>query len=345
VNGSGWEQGPQQGSPQQGGPQQWQPQPPRKKRWPYVLVALGCVFVLVLGGVIGTAAYLFRPGGPLNQTPTAAPTTEDPTTKPPETTEPFTILSPYEYSEMSPDEITEVMRTSPLTTGNMPTSGDCALPGITSDSSNEELEAFLNAGAGCYSGVWSTFNSDRALPWSTPTVVVFDWPDVPESSACEADTFTEGLPRTCNLDNVIYWPSDGGTIATLAADEEYAGALMWDLSVAFSLSEAWQSSIQVYYRDLDDGLEGDQDARDEATLRFSLQFTCLAAAGTMSLPETSRPPSSLQEKMQDTEVLKDSYVSPPDPEIRSLWVSRGLQGTEDMSVCNTWDAPAEEIVK
>src|SRR5699024_12020448 len=86
------------------------------------------------------------------------------------------------------DDIWAVLEDNPLTDGSLPALGSCDLPETPVEHSAEELQAVLDAAGDCLNQLWATASSDRGLPWHSPEIVVYSWPDVPTSS-CEEDTF------------------------------------------------------------------------------------------------------------------------------------------------------------
>src|SRR5699024_2328529 len=135
--------------------------------------------------------------------------TDSPSSSAAETTEPespeFEVLSPIDRPSGDADDIRDVLEDNPLTDGSLPSLGSCDLPETPVEHSTEELQAVLDAAGGCLNGILATASSDRGLPWNSPEIVVYTWPDIPTSS-CEADTFEENFPRVCNLDHTVYWP-------------------------------------------------------------------------------------------------------------------------------------------
>ncbi|MFC7374999.1 MULTISPECIES: hypothetical protein [unclassified Brachybacterium] len=140
---------------------------------------MGCVaaLALVLGG--GVTYVALNRGG---EDPTAASTTSSPsepaeetpeTPSGSETEEPeFTVVSPIDVPPGDVEELTTVMATSPLTEGSLPDVADCELPATPVDHDTAELQAVLDAAAGCLNQVWATTSSDRGLPWEPLRVQV-----------------------------------------------------------------------------------------------------------------------------------------------------------------------------
>ncbi|MFC0672649.1 hypothetical protein [Brachybacterium hainanense] len=356
-------QGPQ-GNPSQQ-PPQWQPAPgqdpqahayappgppapPQRKRpWALILVAVGCVLLLFVG-VLGGLGYLaystLRSDDPTAGPTTAtAPPTEAPTPSGSEVV-PFTPVAPYDENTRSPEEIREILAGSPLTRGSYPPIGECTLPTLAADPSAEELQAFLTAGTGCLGGTWAPVLAAENLPWQTPTVVVFTWPDVPASSDCDASTFSQNAPRMCNLDNILYWPLGAGRFAPLAAPEQLGEAYLMDLSYQLMNTVTWQSSIAVYMNFYQDEFEESDPEFRDSYRRFNLQMRCLSAATAMQLPEGARPSPALQEILLDEstwELGEDPRSVPPAATVR--WTRIGIDSQGDMSACNTWVADPADI--
>lgn len=351
-----WQQGPQAPytSPGQGPgwgqtPPPSGPPAPKKRPWLLVAGALGCValLVLVVAGGIGFLAW--RSWTP---DPTAGPeTTSSASTDPsgsapaPSPAEPTTFepISPIDENTRTAEENREVLATSPMTAGGIPAIGTCELPAITADPTQEALQAFLDAGTGCISGAWASLLGEKNLSWSTPKVVVYTWPDVPDSS-CAPNTFQQYEPRMCNLDTTLYWPLEAGNLATHAAPEDVPSAYLVDLAHSLMNPLTWQTSIAVYYQNyLDDFEESDPQWRD-GYRRFNLQMRCLSSATTMQLPAELRPSEALQAIMLDegTWTVGDDPRSIPTSSMVT-WVRTGLDSGGDVSDCNTWNAPSYDI--
>lgn len=342
--------------------------PGPQRTWAIVLVALGCIgaMVLVIGGGI-TFLALNRSGGEVAappETATMEPTTEaatetetetetepeSPGSRPAETSETaepgspeFEVLSPIDRPQGDEDDIWAVLEDNPLTDGSLPALGSCELPETPVEHSTEELQAVMDAAGDCLNQIWATASSDRELPWHSPEIVVYTWPDIPTSS-CEADTFEEDFPRVCNLDYTIYWPEDYGRGADQSDPELVASTYLWDLSYMYMLRVSWDSSLSSYYNGLDALVGDDEDLGPEAWRRYNLQMQCLSAAAAMRVPEQSRPSQEFRDFLTDP----DSWTAgePPrsiEPSSRAHWLSEGFGADGDLSVCNTWEAD-EDLV-
>lgn len=325
-----------------------------------VLVALGCIgaMVLAVGGGI-TFLALNRGDGeevaapPETETVTTEPATEQPTesqtpsSRPPETTEPespeFEVLSPVERPGGDADDIRAILEDNPLTDGSLPALGSCDLPETPVEHSSEELQAVLDAAGGCLNQIWATASSDRGLPWNSPEIVVYTWPDIPTAS-CEEDTFEEDFPRVCNLDHTVYWPEGYGRGAEQSDPELVAAAYLWDLSYMYMIRVAWDSSVGAYYNGLDHLVGDDEDLGPEAWRRYNLQMQCLSAAATMRVPEQSRPSQEFRDVLTDPDSW--SAGDPPrsiEPSSRAHWLAEGFGADGDLSACNTWQAEADLV--
>jgi len=331
-----------------------------KRTWALALVALGCIgaMVLVVGGGI-TFLALNQSGGeevaaPLeSESATTEPTsatetdseTDSPSSSAAETTEPpeFEVLSPIDRPQGDADDIWAVLEDNPLTDGSLPALGSCDLPETPVEHSAEELQAVLDAAGDCLNQLWATASSDRGLPWHSPEIVVYSWPDVPTSS-CEEDTFEEDFPRVCNLDYTIYWPEDYGRGAEQTDPELVAPAYLWDLSYMYMIRVAWDSSVGAYYSGLDGLVGKDEDLGPEVWRRYNLQMHCLSAAATMQVPEQSRPPQEFRDALTDENNW--SAGDPPrsiEPSSRVHWLAEGFGSDGELSVCNTWEADADLV--
>jgi len=364
--------GPGQGSPGgPGGPGGWGPPPqgtppPKKKAWALIAVALACIaaLIVVVGG--GATAYLLTQrddpmpttSGPetLDPTPSATeePTeTEDPTDEPTEDPTPtpaegsgFEVIPPYDIPPGDVDDLWAIMGDNPLTNGSLPAVSDCELPATPVGPSEEELTALLKAAKSCLDPIWTTASSDRNLPWTSPDIVVYSYPDVPKSATCDPETFDADLPRMCNLDGTLYWPLDYGTANELSKDENVPGMYLWDLAFMYMNAAAWNSSLGTYYGQLDTLLEesGDEDLRNEAWRRYRLQMQCLASATSMQVPSSAEPTKDVRDQLTDPSAWSEG--TPPrniTPETRTHWLKVGFESGGDLSVCNTWDADAADV--
>lgn len=330
-------------------------QPSRKRSWALIGVALGCIVILLLaigGGLLflvlnqlGDREQSAASGTASNaevQSETDGPV--DPTSL---STDPadsqFEGIAVYEDPPGDADDLRAVLANNPLTAGSLPDVSSCDLPATPVEQSTEELQAVLDASASCLNSVWASAMSDRGLPWEPPTVEVYTYPDVPNST-CEADTFEPDYPRVCNLNNVIYWPVGYGVGASQDDPELVPGAYLWDLAAVYMSPVAWQSSTIVYYGTLLDKIEADQEQADEVWRRHSLQMQCLGAAASMQQPAEARPAPELRDELMD-----ESYWDPDEgsrpiaPASRARWLTAGFESDGDLGVCNTWVAPTEQV--
>lgn len=352
---------PQGYDQQQYGPSPYGPpgpaQPPPKKPWALITLAFGCIFALLVG-IGGGITYLVLSGGEptadgesSQETPSTDPGSTDPTTEPPPTSEsptpadpgPFQVISPIAELDMTADELIAVMATSPLTEGTIPAISTCELPETPVDHDVAQLQALLDAAGGCLNQIWADTSSDRGLPWVSPTITVYTWPEIPPS-ACDADTFEEDYPRTCNLDATIYWPIGYGYGASQPDPAQVPTTYLWDLSLQYMVGVMWHSSLGTYNLALGEALEGDPDRQNEAWRRYALQLNCVSAAVSMRVPEASRPSAELRAALVDNENWTpqegDRAIQASS---RTTWIKRGLDSGGDLSQCNTWTADAEQV--
>lgn len=344
-----------------GGPGGFEPGPAPKRPWALIAVALGCIgaLVLMVGG--GLAFLALNSGGeettaapaegqtsesePPPETPTE---TSEPESTEPETTEPeasgFEVISPIDVPPGDSDDLWAIMEDNPLTEGSLPAIGSCELPQTPVDHSEEELQEVLTAAGECLNGVWSTASSDRGLPWHSPTVEVYTWPDAPGTSSCDTDSFEEDFPRVCNLDQTIYWPAGYGTGAEQSDESFVATSYLWDLSYMYMLSLVWNSSLVAYFSTLSELVEDDEDLHAEVWRRYNLQMQCLSAAASMRVPEQARPAQELRDALLE-ESNWDAGTPPRsiEPASRVHWLSQGFGADGDISACNTWSAPADQV--
>ncbi|GAA4518618.1 hypothetical protein GCM10023160_01050 [Brachybacterium paraconglomeratum] len=347
-HGPGGPQGP--GHPQgPNGPGHFGPQPPRKRPWALIAVALGCVLAMmvVVGGGI-TYLVLSRTGDDSTiatdtpADPSASGEAESPT--PAEASTPFEVVVPYDPPTGTVDELWQVMSDNPLTEGTLPTLGTCDLPATPVEPSVEELQAVLDAASTCLNQLWSTTSSDRELPWLSPKIVVYTHPDVPAEAVCDSQ-FSADAPRMCNLDATIYWPVGYGTASDLTDPADVPAAYLWDLAFTYTNTASWNSSLTVYYVTMRNELETtDPERFDEAWRRFTLQRLCLASAASMQFPTDVEPAPALRDMLTDPGNWSEG--EPPEsvsPESQALWIERGFSSQGDLSVCNAWVADLEQV--
>lgn len=353
--GPGFPQGP--GSPQ--GPGGFGEPPQRKRPWALFAVAATCIvaMVLVVGG--GITFLALRGGG---EDPVASDTATTATSDPEDSTEPdesetsptveaseyseFKVLGLGEFPEdATPEELLGVMQDNPLTEGTLPDVGECELPATPVTPSTEELQAVLDASAGCLNQVWSVASSDRGLPWVAPKVVVYTWPDVPSSSSCEADTFAEDFPRMCNLDSTIYWPEGYGHALDFEDEKNVPGAYLWDLAYMYSYATSWNSTLAFYQGEMRTQYKDtDPEAHADAWRRNSLQWVCWASAASMQVPKAAQPSPELREALASPDAWNAG--EPPEdiqPENRAHWIEVGFGSGGDLAQCNTWTAEVDTV--
>lgn len=350
---------PQQGgSPQRGGPPQQGP----KRPWGMIAVAFGCVAVLFLTVVVGIGIFALTrdSGADVVATPTddpsdaqtgSEPATEDPSstgTEEPSATESeapeWEALTPLDEPSGDVEDILATLEAGPLTQNSMFSPSECTLPETPVDPTVEQLQASLDAAAGCLNQVWASTSSDRGLPWSSPTITVFTWPDIP-STACEHDTFDEGNPRMCNLDNTLYWPLE--TVGTSSLVEDPANmnsALVWDLSFIYMSAVWWNSGSGIYVGALRDQLAGDEEALADIERRNSLQRECIATMAAASLPAEVQPTEAYRAYLTSEDSwTQDEDANNPSAAARAHWLAAGLDSGGDMASCNTWAAEADLV--
>lgn len=318
------------------------------------IVAGGCVAVLVLAGLaVGGTWWLLRedPGGAAGGTAsdggsgssdggaTSAPSPEadSPT---------FVGVAPYEDTPGDATTRRQVLEQNPLTEGELAAIGDCTLPDTPTEPSAEELQSTLDASADCLDQVWAQTSSNRDLPWTSPEIVVYTYPDVPVDATCDPESFAADYPRPCNLDNTIYWPIGYGHGASLGASgevtdpQELASAYLFDLAEIYATQAMWHSSVGMYYVHLAEDLEGDPEAQEEVRRRYRAQLRCLGAAASMQVNEASRPSAAVREAVVDPGHWEDGSLT---AETSTHWTRVGLESEGDMAACNAWTAPAEDV--
>lgn len=337
--------------------------PPPKKPWALLVVASGCILMLLLG-IGGGITYLALSGGGDNSAGSTPPGTTDPESTDPESSDPdptdpeptdpetpsegaptFKVISPIDDVEGTADDVWAILAASPLTEGSMGAIADCDLPETPVDHDAEQLQAVLEAAGSCLNRVWATASSDRNLPWIAPTIQVYTWPDVPGSSSCDPETFQERTPRQCNLDNTLYWPLGAGYGAQQEDPAEVPTVYMWDLSLMYLNAITWNTGMWPYYQALDGKLEDDPDRQEEASRRYSLQTLCIASLASVRVPEASRPSEEARDILSSEKhwTPAEGVTTSIEPASRAYWVKQGFDSGGDMTRCNTWEAPAEKV--
>lgn len=331
-------------------------QPPSKKPWALIVGAIACIGLLVLGvaGGIGFLALNDRGGGETTATsdatteePSEDPTSEDPTTDPTTSEGPgFEVIPAYDTPPGTTEELTAILADNPLTSGDLPDIGSCDLPPTPQNPNAEQLQAVLDASAGCLNQVWSAASSNRGLPWRNPTVTVYEHPTLPNSPCADDPTdFGPDHATVCNLDTSIYWPLGYGTGTAFSDESIIVQAYLWDLSYSYTNTLLWNSSLTVYYvtmmteyRD-----SGDTDAYDEAFLRWDLQRTCLTLAAIGQLPADAQPSGTFRDQLFDEATWPEQGERPVSSANKVRWLRAGFESGGDLSKCNTWAAPLDQV--
>ncbi|GAA1489294.1 hypothetical protein [Brachybacterium sacelli] len=344
--------GPGQGNQRRPGPSWKQP-------WTLIMVALGCVAVLVItvGGGL-TALILTRNGEDdeptvaTSRTPTDAersgnevPTDEQP--GPAEETPSFEVVLPYDELPGTVEDLQGVLADNPLTRGTLPTVGSCELPETPAGTqSPEEIQAVLDAGGDCLHSIWSIASSDRGLPWSNPSIQVYTPPEVPAEASCDRGSFSPHSPLMCNIDGALYWPAGSGVGAEISDAQNIPGAYLWDLATSEMPAVEWNSSVGVYYVSMLNGIEEQEadgqesEAYKEATRRYSLQNLCLGSAASMQVPTAVEPTKALRAVLMDESTWEADGIAPAS---RVHWIRAGFESAGDLGACNTWEAPADLV--
>lgn len=339
--------------------------PPPKRPWGLIIGAMACIAALVLFVGAGITFLAFNRIGaqdpaaapPASETPlesgpvtTQEPPSDSPTDEPSTPadgeTSGFEVVSQIDVPPGDADDLWAIMGDNPLVTGTLPDVSSCELPATPLDPDAAQLQAVLDSSAACLNQLWATASSDRGLPWASPSVVVYTWPDVPPESACTPDSFEEDFPRMCNLDTTIYWPLGYGTAGEFSDEASVPGAYLWDLAYVYTNAVTWNSSLVAYYSALTSQLEGsDEERLNDAWRRYSLQMQCMAAASSMQGPTASAPTQELRDALTSPDSWEEG--EPPrtiSPENRALWIGAGFDSGGDLSRCNTWIADGTLVV-
>ncbi|MFC0672650.1 hypothetical protein [Brachybacterium hainanense] len=315
-----------------------------RRALPLLAGAAGCVMllVLVIAGGIGYLVLRPGPGSPAPPSTTASSPSSSAAAA-------FEVIRPDEENTRSPEELRTVLAANPLTQGRLPATGPCTLPEVAVDSTPEQLQTFLQAGVDCYARSWAPAMSDRNLPWATPRVVVFVWPELPPGHGCDSSEFTQTRPTMCDLDETLYWPVGAGSFARAVIGGELpasdlAGAYLWDIGVQMTRTMAWQSSLVLYMTHLQTAHEDSDPELRDTYRRTNLQLLCVSAASSVQLPEELRPSTTLRARLLDESSWtrgEEPRTLPPSASIR--WLRTGLESRGDLSHCNTWTAAGYEI--
>ena len=313
---------------------------PRQRRLLVPAIALGCAVLLLLG--IGTGVgllWLDQPGTPAASEPPAASSEEDPADP-----AQWRPLEGGEQPEGTPEELLQVMATNPLTAATLSVPAGCSLPASEGKVPDEELQAYLEAGASCLATTWGQALQEQGVDFTAPEVVVHPSAEPPAASSCAPETFTGTAPRACIGDNTLYWPAEWDPGFSTTSAVESPQLYMWHLSYSYAVFPVAATSLHSYYGALLDGLEGDAAGSEEMRRRYALQQSCFGSAAAFQQPTGPRPTERVEEFVTSAEAQADP-ASPAEPsaESRAAWVNAGRDANGDLSQCITWEAPADQV--
>lgn len=313
---------------------------PRQRRLLVPAIALGCAVLLLLG--IGTGVgllWLDQPGTPAASEPPAASSEEDPADP-----AQWRPLEEGEQPEGTPEELLQVMATNPLTAATLSVPAGCSLPASEGKVPDEELQAYLEAGASCLATTWGQALQEQGVEFTAPEVVVHPAAEPPAASSCAPETFTGTAPRACIGDNTLYWPAEWDPGFSTTSAVESPQLYMWHLSYSYAVFPVAATSLHSYYGALLDGLEGDAAGSEEMRRRYALQQSCFGSAAAFQQPTGPRPTERVEEFVTSAEAQADA-ASPAEPsaESRAAWVNAGRDANGDLSQCITWEAPADQV--
>lgn len=358
-----WQQGPPGRAPQNGvpGPS------PRRPPWTMIFIACGCIAVMVLAGGVGVGLFaLIRGTGDGESTASPAPESSSTTEADPSETDSapqeapteegadgegtdeegteFEVIEPWDRPSIGPEETLAVLEDNPLAAGPLPRVGTCDLPETPADHDVEQLQTLLDSAIGCLNSLWSTANSDRNLSAESTEIVAYEHPDLP-ANPCSEENFSADAPTVCNLDATIYWPLGVGFGTEQSDLDQVAATYLVDLGRVYGARVMWGSSVVTYYAHLREITEDDDpDLYDESLRRYSLQMDCWGAAASMQMPATAQPSAETRETLSDPDTWSERPSSGEiTPESRGRWMEAGFGSGGDLSACNTWAAPADQV--
>lgn len=309
---------------------------PRRRKLLIPAIALGCSLLLLLG-IAGAVGALWLNG---RVDPSAAPQTTTAQADPAQ----WRPLDRGEEPAGTPEQLTAVMAENPLMAATLPVPGQCELPASEGKVPDEELQSYLEAGAACLETMWTQALDPQGVAFDAPIVVVHPADRPPSNSACTPESFTGQAPRSCIGDNTLYWPQewDPGFSTTSAAESPQL--YLWHLSYSYAVFAISSTSLHGYYGALLEGVEQDQDLSDETRRRYALQQSCLASASAFQLPTGPRPSDRVEEFVTSVEAQAEpGSTAEPSADARASWVGAGRDARGDLSVCNTWRAPADQV--
>ncbi|MCT2176123.1 hypothetical protein M3F59_01975 [Brachybacterium muris] len=303
-------------------------------------VALGCALLLLLG--IGTGVgllWLDQPGTPAASEPPAASSEEDPADP-----AQWRPLEEGEQPEGTPEELLQVMATNPLTAATLSVPAGCSLPASEGKVPDEELQAYLEAGASCLATTWGQALQEQGVEFTAPEVVVHPAAEPPAASSCAPETFTGTAPRACIGDNTLYWPAEWDPGFSTTSAVESPQLYMWHLSYSYAVFAVAATSMHTYYGALLESAEGDTALTDELRRRYALQQSCFGSAAAFQQPTGPRPTDRVEEFVTSLEAQAEpASAAEPSARSRAAWVNTGKAANGDLSQCSTWEAPADQV--
>lgn len=353
------EQGPAPASPPSAAPGSRQPDPSSRqaasgslppgvdatsarRRHPLLvpLVAAGCAALLLLGIGGGAGLLLLNRG---QEPATAGPSTTQTTEQ---TADPaqWRPLEEGESPEGTTEELLQVMDQNPLTDAALSVPASCSLPASEGKVPDDELQAYLEAGAACLATTWGTALEEQGVEFTAPEVVVHPAAEPPANSSCDPESFTGTAPRACIGDNTLYWPAEWDPGFSTTSAVESPQLYMWHLSYSYAVFAIASTSLHSYYGALLTSTEADPALTDEMRRRYALQQSCLGSAAAFQQPTGPRPTERVEEFVTSIEAQAEPASSAePSAESRAAWVTTGRTARGDLSRCSTWDVPEEQV--
>lgn len=302
-----------------------------RSTWPWLIGALGCVLVLVLGIALGGGVLWMNRGG---DKPTATPTTSH---------APFTSFGIGATPPGDAADWKAVLADNPYLDLEIPLEETaCSLPDVTGQIPPETLPEYLRQANECMFALWKGPMSEAGFEWNKPRVTVYD-PAAAPPTEC-SDLLLDNLPILCFSENTIYWPTtaviyESVTDPTAAENKQM---VLHMLAHRYAGSTFESSGLFVYYLALVADLDDSSPEYQQYTRRLQSQLFCVSAASGEALPKGLRPEGRVRTAMT-SEFTSDGDPIRPAPRTIAHWVETGFSSPGDLSVCDSWSASDDDV--
>lgn len=249
------------------------------------------------------------------------------------------------------EELFAYLEENPLYEQNMPVPVRCEISlddGVHS-LTDEELEERLATFVGCLTRAWGPTLEAAGFEAYTPRVTVYPAGGTVNTQCGTAESMNAFY---CGGDQNLYLAPD---IARVLSPEIASERVLFELIMAHEYGHALQGRTAIFISSRLVEVQAPEDVALEFSRRVEVQADCLAGLGLQSLGEgmgfTQEDLSAIPAISNDIgdDVLRQRFGGDPTEvgnhglgENRQLWATRGLSDT-DISVCNTWVAPTEEV--